>query len=250
MARKILGIVVVTFLLSACSFVTDWRTGDLQYGKGSSVPTISEKASVDFTTVKNLVFGDCLKCHNGTRDPDLRSLAIIRNQSSQILSSVESNKMPPSGSGYSSLGDCQKLILKAWLEQGAPEVGTVTVGSLGGACQQAPLEPVTPVDNLPILLKPLNYETLYQRIIQPKCLHCHNSGPTGDFDASLYHLSPFEDFVKEKNMLNVDPTQSKFMSVLTNDDDSRMPPPDDGPRLSEDEIAFVKKWLEAGFPEK
>jgi uncharacterized membrane protein len=245
----VLASVLMGLTLSSCSLVSDWSTGDLTYGKKAGKPILSAKQNVDFKTISSFVFNDCLKCHSGTRDPQLTSLSVIRLKSAEIWESVRSNAMPPQRSGYSPLDECQKALLKNWLDQGAPESSTVTVADLGSVCVQNPPEDQKPPEQeKPILDMPLNYATLYKEIIQPKCMHCHDPNG-GDWEAALYPLHPFEAFKNEKRMLSQDIKESKFYKAVTAPDSDRMPPADDSPRLEPEEVEFIKRWLEKGFPE-
>lgn len=211
----------------------------------ASQETFSESTTVSAEVVQKTVLGSCLNCHSGTKAPNLSTLDSIKQNIAKVQDEVTTNSMPPASSGYKPLSDCEKDILQEWVLEGMPDTSSKRVFDLAH-CQNG--SPQTPVKT-PILEMPLTYETLTTQILQPRCLHCHN--PDGeDPDAKDIALYPFADLVAQKNMIAADAAHSKFYKYVARTDDSRMPPPEDGAPLDADQIEFIKRWINAGAPEK
>jgi len=95
---------------------------------------------------------------------------------------------------------------------------------------------------------PLTYATFLSQILQPRCLHCHNPQGT-DSDAAQVLLFPYATLLKHKSWFPENIEQSKLIKMITRTDEYRMPPPEDGAPLSNEEIQFIRQWLLAGHPE-
>jgi hypothetical protein len=110
----------------------------------------------------------------------------------------------------------------------------------------APIPTPTPGS---ILSMPLNYDTLAEKILKPRCLHCHKEGGD-DSDAADILLYPYDQLTLHPKFLGTSSADSKLYKLVTKTDDNRMPPPEDGAALTADEIEFIKRWVDAGHPEK
>ncbi|MFZ3231499.1 MAG: hypothetical protein WA160_14930 [Pseudobdellovibrio sp.] len=205
----------------------------------------SDQTTIDATTIQESVLNTCIRCHSGTTQPNLSSIGGITASIAKINTEVTTNAMPPASSGYSPLTDCQKAILQDWVVAGMPSTSTKKVVDLA-ACHQGSLTPPT---EIPILNMPLNYQTLTAKILQPRCLHCHNVD-SGDPDAADILLFPYSKLIAHKNLLGSDSTSSKFFTIISRTDEERMPPPEDSESLTADEQEFIKRWINAGHPEK
>jgi hypothetical protein len=112
-----------------------------------------------------------------------------------------------------------------------------------------PPNPPVPPDQQSILDMPLNYETLRVKILEPRCLHCHKEGAT-DPNASETFLFPYSELASHPKLLGTGSADSRLFKMVSRTDDRRMPPPEESGPLSADEIEFIKRWVDAGHPEK
>lgn len=212
----------------------------------SSQDTFSDTTTVSADVVQKSVLDTCLRCHSGSNAPALNTLDAIKANINKIQDEVTSNSMPPADAGYKPLSDCEKDILQEWVQKGMPDNSSKKVFDLAH-CQSG--VPQTPPKK-PILEMPLTYETLTTEVLQPRCLHCHNP-KSDDPDAKDIALYPFADLVAQKNMvIAADAANSKIYKYVVRTDDNRMPPPEDGAPLTADQIEFIKRWINAGAPEK
>jgi hypothetical protein len=207
--------------------------------------SFSDQTFVDSQTIQKSVLGSCVRCHSGTTPPLLNSIDGIKGSVLKVQAQTDSGLMPPTSSGYSPLSDCQKQILAIWILDGMPNSSVKKVNSLSkcGDTTKTP-DPV----NIPILEMPLNFQTLASKILQPRCLHCHNA-QSSDLVASGILLFPYSQLLDRKNLLGPDSAHSKFFNLVSRTDEDRMPPPEDSTPLAADDQEFIKRWLDAGHPE-
>ena len=234
-------IIIFSFLgLGSCNYHVLKTSGV----SPSSDTNFDSQSTVTTILVQQSVLNVCLRCHSGTTSPNLSSADGLRANIAKIQNEVGSNQMPPSSSGYSPLGDCQKDILQEWVAEGMPDTSTHKVSDLPH-CQQGTPPPAT---TTPILEMPLNYQTFNSQILQPKCLHCHNAN-SGDPDASGILLYPYNALTAHRNLLGPDSSHSKLFTLVSRTDEDRMPPPEDSAPLTTDQLEFIKRWIDAGHPE-
>lgn len=212
----------------------------------------SEKSKIEGRLVQESVLSSCGRCHGTDPSTHLTSLTWIVSNIGNILKDVESNRMPLGNPGP--LSPCQKEILRSWVALGMPEQSSLGVMSLA-SCQK---EQPEPPKKAPLLEMPLTYETLHSEILLPRCLGCHNE--KNETDAVSFLFSPYEK-MKETFTWTDSPTDSrKLLEVVTapppaeGEESKMMPPPDSEPPfdptpLTETEVEFVRRWLEAGHPE-
>lgn len=236
-------------LLSSCNYFLDWTPGDLQTSSGV---ILSQNSTVDSMTIQQTVLRSCTKCHSGQKSPNLATLDDISRNIKAVLEAVNSNQMPPSFAGYSPLSDCEKNILMDWVASGMPQTSSKKISELS-ACHQGELQPApappAPQEPASILEMPLNYETLTTQILQPRCLHCHNPD-SEDGDAAEILFYPFAEITKNPKLLGTSSLGSRLYKVVSRTDDERMPPPEDSEPLTADQLEFIKRWVDAGHPEK
>lgn len=211
-------------------------------GNASDPISFGENTTVDANFVQKSVMGTCLRCHSGNTSPNLSSIDNLRINIEKVKTQIFSGKMPPADSGYQSLSDCQKQILQQWSNEGMPNTSNTLVVNLESCKLGTPSQP--PEKN--ILDMPINYSTLVTKILQPRCLHCHNA-KSSDPDASEILLYPYSDLIAHKKFFASHAEDSKFYHLVARTDEDRMPPPEDGPALSQDEIEFVKRWIDQGL---
>lgn len=189
----------------------------------SSVSGILPSFGVGFEEIKKEVLKDnCLGCHG-----QYNNYSDVVADLPKIQFEVASGSMPDDGV----LADDLKLMLLSWIVAGAPQ----------GA---APAEP-DPVDDS--ILTP-DFNSISKNIIQKKCISCHNPRgrvPWIDFSTrqTMYDLR--SDFFDLDN-----PEESFFLEVVSETDPELAMPPSDSPfeRMTDEEIAVVKTWIELGMP--
>lgn len=234
--KKLSILLLTVVFVSGCSFD---RINYVQ------VPTENknEKAGlgnskIDFTWIKSNVFqvGQCLKCHGAGKAIDLSTYttamaAIGRDgnkliqpgdyQNSKLYVEVESGRMPRGGPKLS-----EDLIysLAVWINMGAFENGVKKEDPI-----DKPEEPGEVVE--------LNFDFLKKKIFDPKCNTCH--GPDGE--AFYVDLTTREEVLRRVNL--AEPDKSRIYKAVFS---GRMP--QGGPRMPDDEIAMILKWIETGAP--
>jgi hypothetical protein len=158
--------------------------------------------------------------------------------------------MPPANAGFVALSNCQKAILRAWWEGGMADTSDVKVSSLS-ACADTKEPPSEPPPLGPITQEPLTYQTFLKRILQPKCLSCHNPNDKSEAAGILFY--PYSELQAQQRRFKAPGASSKIVRAVTRDDDDRMPPPPPETNiapLNKDEIAWLIRWIDAGIPEK
>jgi hypothetical protein len=236
--RGFLCIIIFSFLLS-CSYHVDKTGGANQSQSDAALGT----QPISWRLMQTSVLKSCLQCHSGSKQPLLFSYSDMVQNISGVWAEVSSGTMPPPSSGISRLSTCRTAILRKWIDLGTPENSSVMVSSL----PECPSHGGDGGD-LPINQMPLNYQTLRTKILEPRCLHCHNVNDTTDAGAILF--SPYSQLMQGARKWSSPAKDSKVvhLSRTTNLDD-RMPPPEDGDALQEDEIQFIERWIDAGKPE-
>ena len=203
---------------------------------------------ISFETMTSFSMRTCMNCHSGKNPPDLSTLGGLKSNIAKVQEDIQISKMPPASGGYLPLTQCQKDVLQKWVDLGMPQTSSHTVGELP-SCQNS-FGP--PVALTPILLMPLNYETLRSRILGPKCLLCHVADAK-DPDSADLPFSPYSELISKTGKKWSSPaTSSKVYIEITNQTDG-MPPADSDPKiemLTDDEVTFVQRWIDAGLPEK
>ncbi|MBK7891094.1 MAG: hypothetical protein IPJ84_09695 [Bdellovibrionales bacterium] len=235
------ALTLAALIFSSCNYREDKLGADALNGKAGE-PGLT--ALIDSKLIQTQVLNSCVSCHSGRTAPLVNSIDAIRAVKDRISTSVRNNSMPPQSAGYSPLSDCRKAILQAWLDAGTPDSSSVQVSSLP-ACQHAgpgPIEPPLP----PLAEAPLNYDTLITRVIRPRCMNCHN--PNDKTEAADTLFFPYSEIAGGRRWKAPGQT-SGIVRILRKTDDSRMPPPEDGPSLSEEEISYIARWIDAGQPQ-
>ncbi len=234
---KMIFICLWIFVVCGCNYKLA-KTADSNSGNNS----LSANQIITFQLIQSYSLTSCQNCHAGKQAPQLTSLSDLKTHSDLVWSEVSTNAMPPTASGYEPLSSCKKALLKKWIDLGMPSESTATVGEIT-ECKNENQQPAPPV--IPISLMPLNYETLKTRILQPKCLLCHSAGGEQS-DMSFF---PYSELMVMARFWKSPAVKSKVFDEITKVDG--MPPLDSNiPVLTSDEIDFVKRWIDAGNPEK
>jgi len=113
------------------------------------------------------------------------------------------------------------------------------LGSLASAAP--PPEIVSP----PMTADELTYEVLFTRVLQPRCLSCHC--PDITCDANDYLFTPYQNLLATK-LWQPPAAMSRVIKAVTRTDKHRMPPPNAGSPLSEDDVDLIARWIDAGNP--
>ncbi len=226
---------------------------------------------VDAAVVEKSVLNSCVQCHGaGGEDPELASVTEFRANIDDAISQIDKNKMPQK---LAPLNDCQKAILHKWKDLGLPTTSAVDTSTLPACAagapatkpaapapvqtapvQAPPVAPPTSVPSVPalpqaILEMPVTYQTFLTQILQPKCVACHDTN-SGDPDASQVLFFPFSQITTKTKLFAGPSSTSRFLKLVTRTDGKQMPPSDSSmPHLTNEELAFVAKWIDAGTPE-
>lgn len=82
-----------------------------------------------------------------------------------------------------------------------------------------------------------------QAILKTHCYRCH--GQDGSVEGSMNYVADLGKLVARKKVVPGDPAGSRLFKRI---DEGTMPPPDEKPRPSAEEVAVLRKWIEAGAP--
>jgi hypothetical protein len=85
-----------------------------------------------------------------------------------------------------------------------------------------------------------------QSILKANCYHCH--GQEGAVEGGMNYILDLKTLVDRKKIVPGEPLKSKLYKRLVSEDNP-MPPDEEKVRPSKDDIALIKRWIEAGAPE-
>ena len=91
--------------------------------------------------------------------------------------------------------------------------------------------------------KPLDYNRDVRPILSENCFYCH--GPDPEHRESDLRFDE-EEAAKDYAIVPGDLESSEFYQRIIAEPDSRMPPVDSGKKLSAEDIATLKRWIEEG----
>lgn len=253
--RILFKFTLITSFLLSCGYNNTKKNQEDNKGTQNSIKPPADGQKIDFALVKKYSLTTCLNCHSGKKSPDLSQLAVIQQKKDLIWHEVDSRSMPPASSGYQELSGCPKELLRKWIDLGAPESSDVLVSEVSDCKSDQitppagpikPPKPPPPDEVTPILLMPMNYKSLTDRILKPKCLLCH-SEKGEQSDMPFY---PYESLMILDRLWSAPAKNSKVFKEISNSEDG-MPPADSKiSPLSADEIEFIRRWIDAGKPEK
>ncbi len=93
---------------------------------------------------------------------------------------------------------------------------------------------------------PADFAGTIRPILSDKCFHCH--GPDEASREADLRLD-VEEAAKEYAIVAGEPDDSVVLERIESDDpDTKMPPPDSGKSLTQDEIQLIRQWIEQGAP--
>jgi len=205
---------IFSLCLSACNY------NHLKQSQDSAEKSRSEKmTSPDFASVQRAVIGPkCLSCHaNETGNKggtNLETYPNVRRLINRIsFRALEKMDMPT----QAPLSKEEALILKTWLDMGAPETALDTQGAEDPSLEQGPTD----------------WLKINQKVFGRKCLDCHSQpDPKGNLDLNSYEE------VKLKATLIFD-------RVIIKQD----MPIEPYPTLSVKERKVLLNWLNMGMPQ-
>lgn len=243
MKKTILLLALLGLTVGACSYPME-ELG--LYKTDKVLPNLSLKfqnEKITFETVKNTALKSCQECHaTGGRSMDTAEEVLAQKES--ILGAINKGSMPPRSAGYSPLSACEKQILETWLDDQARNRTDVhKVGELSACADaKAPVPTVKPdLDKLE-----LSFENLKTEILGPKCMVCHSAET-----AKRTILDTLAD-VRRHQLLADTAEDSILYQVTVPGMNKRFMPPQRGKTilapLTEKELSYLKRWIEAGAP--
>ncbi len=243
--KNILKIIFVSLFLTNCNYKNLKVDPN---ASGGSNTNLSADALITDELIMSYSLQSCQKCHAGAKQPTLDSAAAVKTNITKVLSEIAGGDMPPPESGTPALTDCQKALVKSWAEASAKTVGEVA------ECKSAGIGTTPELPIIPIELMPLNFETLNTRILQPKCVLCHN--PKGeDWEAALIPFTSYTEITSGDNSkywktLGAESKVYEEISYNHETENDGMPPNDSGvKRVTKEEMDYVVRWIDAGKPE-
>lgn len=180
------------------------------------------EGKVDYTLVNNLILTPfCIQCHAwaNTEEEVLKRIVPGNPKLSTLFLNVDSGRMP----------------------QGLPRISQNLINIL-----QKYIEGLSNFPPLPRLAA--NFDSIKANIFVPKCLNCHSTGG----HASHIPLNTRDDLLNSPRELVLphNAEESGLVIAVIRTDQRRMPPPESGlPALSENEIFFIKEWINQGASE-
>lgn len=186
------------------------------------------KGTIEFAEVKQKIFDPhCVKCHS-----NYVNFASVKQSISNILNSVEQNRMPKNAPP---LAEELKNLLRSWIAEGANE-------TLTDDTQNQPND-----DDDDTLLKP-TWASLNLHIFDSKCLVCHRPGGQAPWIDFSNRASMAKTLLKHIDFKN--PEESNLVLRLRDPEEPMppLPPQSTIPQLTEEEVLVVIEWIKAGVP--
>src|SRR5579871_5265917 len=90
---------------------------------------------------------------------------------------------------------------------------------------------------------PRQLATQVSAILKTHCYRCH--GQDGAVEGGMNYGTDLAKLVARKKVVPGDPSGSRLFNRI---EDGTMPPPGEKARPNADEIAILKKWIDAGAP--
>ncbi len=198
--------------------------------------------------VREILQRHCFECHGADPSKVKKNLNILNYQQlldrerkivvagspgdSRLIHRIVDNSMPPEEeeTRLPRVSDQELTILKDWV--------------LGGAPPLPRLDPDRPVSSV-VPGSPLAGRV--KGIFLRQCYECHKFDVAKGGIKILHH--PLLVTVR-KAVVPYQPEKSDLFKLITapEEDDSRMPPADSDKRLSAEEIATIRQWIEEGAP--
>lgn len=236
---RISCVFLTLLLLSGCSYLSP--SDPMSTG---SVLTPQQKAQLSFESVQKTVFQQsCTSCHGSAGGINLESYESIKNNIVAIERSVFKTKTMPKGN---SLSADQMAVLKAWIEMGTPEKpgqGSQSPTPTPDATSTPEPTPEPTATPTPEPLK-ASFESIKQNILTNRCIYCHS----GSGQAKHIPLDTVDALVNSPREIVIpgNADESGLVLAVERDDEKRMPPPQVGKQLSEEEKQVIREWIDNG----
>ncbi len=199
-------------------------------------PTLTSLATgpVSYAQISQGVLGTkCTMCHNANHAAHhvkLDSYAdVVANLAAVQEQVFDKKKMPPARKPQ--LTDIELAWLKAWIDQGAPEIangaGSPDKGGKADPTAQSPTAQVPSPTPSPVATL-ITFAQVNAQVISPRCASCHS----GDKPAGSLTLLTYDQVKANLDKIN----RAVFIKGTM---------PDDGP-LSDADQAFLKAWIDQG----
>lgn len=186
-----------------------------------------------------------MKCHSKGKY-NISTDSQLLNLASSVLKSIQDKKMPPSSSSVPPLNACEIKILQTWINNEQAQNATTEKTSDLSECKELigiakPNLPLIPKKDLSDI--EANFTNITNEILKPKCYSCHSVETNNGFTVLEYM-----DGIKYLGLLGPTAEESKLYTVLIHSDPNTvMPPPDSGiEHLTEDELQFIRRWINTG----
>ena len=261
---KTIIILFLNFIIIGCNYTVIKDPNALAKNQ-NKLEVIDTSATINWELIKTRVLSNCMDCHLNNKKPNLESLSLVQQHKNEILDSVLKNRMPKASDGYPPLSDCKKEILEVWINANAPDSTDIKVSTLARCSSNSGTDTTSPEEEIPLSQLPLNYQTLLTKILQPKCIKCHNP-ESEDLEAAGILFYPYKEILNRKHLWLKPGESSKIVKSVTpviknkditlnpnDEEDSEneklMPPPEKDTPLSPEQIKFMINWINSGLPE-
>ena len=206
-------------------------TSQLDHPKNGVVQKIS------YAQVRDLVFSKCVSCHGNSGRINLQTYATVSQSITLVQqAALIDQRMPP----QRLLSAAQMKLLALWIEQGHLENPVNETASV----MQPTVFPTAKVTPTPKPTSRVSYSAVRFTIFESKCLQCHGEG---GFAAAAVPLYDYKVLLASPRMLVVpQKPEDSILYVAVTRKDGLIMPPDGFPRLSEEEIMFIKLWIAEG----
>ena len=185
---------------------------------------------VDLSTIsyqmvsQNIFSSRCISCHGNSGGVNLESYSSVKQHLAAIEATALITKtMPKNGS----LTPSEAALLSAWIRAGALENPQMPI-------PEEPLEPT--------------FISIKKKIIDKRCIGCHSVGGKAS-GVPFTSLKEILDSPREI-VLPGNPDESGLIIAVERMDNKKMPPPEIGKSLTQEEIEVLRQWIEIGAPEK
>lgn len=216
--KSFFAYLIVGVLISGCQFYYKEKPQE-----GFLLP--SDLSSISYQMVSEKVLSTrCISCHGNSGGVNLESYASVKQHLGAIeRTALITKTMPKNGS----LNSSELALLSAWIKAGAPE------------------NPQAPIPEEPLKA---NFDSIKKKIIDRRCIACHSL----EGKASGVPLTSLKEILDSPREIVIpyNPDESGLILATERMDGKRMPPPETGNPLSQDEISILRQWIEIGAPEK
>jgi mono/diheme cytochrome c family protein len=207
---------------------------------------IVQKAKDQAPLVREILQRNCFECHGQNPDDIQKDLNILNHaqlldgarrivvpgdpEHSRMIQRIEDGSMPleEEEERLPRVSEQELAILRDWIRGGAP-----------------PLPPADPKDPVASVVPYSEIAAKTKAIFHDNCYECHKFDVAKGGIKILHHRLLV---TVRKVVIPGDPEKSELFELLTAPDKNRMPPANYAPRLSPEEIATVRRWIDAGAP--